>query len=331
MKFLNTTFDDYIQSNNEESLHKSLQKIYTNMPEKFNDLKNFLFYGPSGVGKYTQALSSIVKYSPSNLKYNKKLCINYNTKDYFFKISDIHFEIDMSLLGCNSKLLWNELYNNIIDILSSRSNKTGIIMCKNFQSIHSELLESFYSYIQSNNISISIKYIILTEQISFIPDNIINSFYIISVPRPTKLTYNKILANANTNTNTNTNNTKLNNTIKLNTIYNIKDHIVNTVSINDNNNNYTEKLYNKMMSPKSIKFLEFRDFLYDIFIYDININNVIWILLNRLLNNNHINENDMNKIMIDTYSFLQYYNNNYRPIYHLEAFLFNLINIIHEL
>ena len=31
------------------------------------------------------------------------------------------------------------------------------------------------------------------------------------------------------------------------------------------------------------------------------------------------------------YTFFQYYNNNYRPIYHLESFLLYLVSEIHEL
>ena len=34
----------------------------------------------------------------------------HKKKQYTFKISDIHFEIDMELLGCNAKVLWNEVY-----------------------------------------------------------------------------------------------------------------------------------------------------------------------------------------------------------------------------
>ena len=36
-------------------------------------------------------------------------------------------------------------------------------------------------------------------------------------------------------------------------------------------------------------------------------------------------------INIDMYKFLKLYNNNYRPIYHLELFLFNIIKHIHRL
>ena len=129
MKFLDTHFDDYIQSSSKISLHPHLKKTYEQFPNNINNLNNLLFYGPSGVGKYTQALNAIKKYSQSDLKYEKKLTVCYNKTNYYFKISDIHFEIDMSLLGCNAKMLWNDIYTNIIDIISSRINKAGIVVC----------------------------------------------------------------------------------------------------------------------------------------------------------------------------------------------------------
>ena len=139
-------------------------------------MDNLILYGPAGIGKYTQALMIIKNFSPSQLKYEKKMVLTYNKLTYYFKISDIHYEIDMSLLGCNAKLLWHEIYNQIVDIISSRNKKNGIILCKYFHEIHTELLETFYSYMQlSYNQIVNIKFILITQDISFIPDNILNS------------------------------------------------------------------------------------------------------------------------------------------------------------
>ena len=79
----------------------------------------------------------------------KKITINYNSKyEHIIKISDIHYEVDISLLGCNAKILWNEIFQHIMDIILSKQVKQGIIVCKNFQDIHTELLDIFYSYMQ---------------------------------------------------------------------------------------------------------------------------------------------------------------------------------------
>ena len=76
----------------------------------------------------------------------KKITILFNKQPFYIKISDIHFEIDMALLGCNAKLLWNDIFNHIIDIISTSKHKKGIIVCKNFHEIHSELLRFLQLY-----------------------------------------------------------------------------------------------------------------------------------------------------------------------------------------
>ena len=166
MKFHETHFDEYINVKN--NLHPKLEKIFAKFPSDLKDLKNLIFYGPSGVGKYTQMLKSISKYSPSELKYEKKISITYNKSQYYFKISDIHYEIDMSLLGCNSKLLWHEIYLQLIDVISAKTDKRGIIVCKYFHEIHSELLENFYSYMQQNiALCINIKFIFFMNYLKY--------------------------------------------------------------------------------------------------------------------------------------------------------------------
>ena len=317
MKFLDSHYEEYIQSVNNVSLHPTLTKKLQSFPDNLNEVKNVIFYGPSGVGKYSQVLNCIKKYSNSELKYEKKLTVTFNKNNYFFKISDIHFEIDMSLLGCNSKLLWNEIYINIIDVLSARVNKSGIIVCKNFHKIHSELLECFYSYIQINNTDVNLVFFLITENISFIPDNIINNFHTISIPRPTKNNYNKIL------------NKKISTLSNVKDITNIKNELTNTNSFRINIIKYVDKLYTFIENPETLKFTLFRDLIYDIFIYDMDIGYVIWLLLSKIVSNNKLSQDNLTKVYLDTFSFLQYYNNNYRPIYHLENYLYNLINKIH--
>jgi len=322
MKFYETHFEEYINANQKINMHPKLSKIYSKFPNDINKLKNIIFYGPSGIGKYTQMLSSIKKYSPSELKYEKKISITYDKQQYYIKISDIHYEVDMSLLGCNSKLLWHSIYQQIIDIISAKNEKSGIIVCKYFHEIHSELLENFYSYMQSNNsININLKYFIITEEISFIPDNILNCCDVINIPRPTKTTYNKCITN------------KLHNKIKLENITNIKN-IKNTTTYNEDMmlqyKIICNKIIDNLINIENLKYLKFRDLLYDVFIYNLDITDCIWYILSTLVNNNKINTSHLSIILIKTYCFFQYYNNNYRPIYHLENYLLYIGKLIHN-
>jgi len=344
MKFYETHFDDYIKNNSSCSLHPKLNKLYTTFPKNINDMKNIILYGPSGVGKYTQMLSMINQYSPSRLKYEKKISVTHNKNNYLYKISDIHYEIDMSLLGCQSKMLWNEIYNTIVDIIMVKQHNSGIIVCKYFHEIHSELLDNFYSYMQTlplNNIDL--KFILITEQLSFIPNNILKSCFVINVPRPSRLLYNKCINNNNNNNNTNTNNNNTN-TNNNNNNNNIKineqlDEIINIKNIYTKSNFITQPykpigdnillFINNISTNENINFILLRELLYDILIYNININDCIWYILQNI--NKTLSNNDISLILIKMYNFLYYYNNNYRPIYHLENFIIFFIKTFHKL
>jgi len=319
MKFYETHFDEYILENNRVDLHPKLDKIYTKFPKKISDLKNLIFYGPHGTGKYTQMLKSIKKYSPSELKYEKKISINYNKQQYFLKISDIHYEIDMSLLGCNSKLLWHEIYQQLIDIISAKTDKSGIIVCKNFHEIHTELLENFYSYIQKNtSINLDFKFILLTEEISFIPDNILNCCEIIHISRPTKSSYLKCISK------------KISPKFKLENITNVKFLYLNNEEFMLQYKIICNKIIYNLLNIKELNFFKFRDVLYDIFIYNLDISDCIWYILSTFVKQKNIKDEDMSRILIRTFEFFQYYNNNYRPIYHVENYFLFLAKLIHN-
>ena len=317
MKFYETQFEEYIKSAECTPLHSNVKE---NISSDFNNLNNLIIYGPAGVGKYTQALRLIKNYSPTNLKYEKKMIISWNKNVYYFKISDIHYEIDMSLLGCTAKVLWHEIYNQIEDSISAKSEKMGIILCKYFHEIHNELLEIFYSYMQKlYNRNINIKFIFLTESISFLPENITNYCKHIKMPRPTRSSYNKCLK------------TKLKSQDDITIITNIKDLKNSNYDLMQNHKIVSDQIIEKIIDYHSLKYLNLRELLYDICIFDLNILNCIWYILSELINKNLLNKDQLNKILMETYPFFKYYNNNYRPIYHLERYILYIVAIVHEL
>ena len=320
MKFYETHFEEYISENNRVNLHPKLDKIYEKFPKSIQELKNIIFYGPSGTGKYSQMLKSIKKYSVTDLKYERKISVTYNKQQYFLKVSDIHYEIDMSLLGCNSKLLWHEIYQQIVDIISAKTDKSGIIVCKYFHEIHSELLENFYSYMQQNNsIGVDIKFILITEELSFIPDNILNCCEVINISRPTKTSYVKC------------NKSKLPTKLKTENITNIKILHLYNEDLMLQYRIICNKIIHNLVNINDLQYLKFRDILYDIFIYNLDISDCIWYILSTLVEQKRIKKEHLSKILIKTYCFFQYYNNNYRPIYHVENYFLNLAKLIHSL
>ena len=314
----NNHFDDYLKNSNMD--------IYKT---KLNNLdNNIIIVGPPGIGKYTYALNLLKEESPSKLKYDKKMVVTFNKIEYFYRISDIHYEVDMEILGCNSRLLWHEIYNKVYDSVLLNKNKKGFILCKNFNKINHELLDIFYSYLQNTLYSnITLIFIIISEGIAFIPNNLIDRCNIINLQKLTKCNYKKILNINNSNKNILNN---LNDNI--NYINNIKDLKL-YVDLNKKNNNIKIKdillnstiiivneIYDEI-HKKNFEFIKLRDILYDICIYDIVIETTLFKLIEKLKLNNKINDEDLNKILIEIYKFLKLYNNNYRPIFHLERII----------
>ena len=319
MKYLSSRFEDYILECDASNLHNELEEINDTLSKKLKNQNNIIYYGPSGTGKYTQALYYMRQFSPTLLKYERKIIISTNNKkSYQFKVSDIHFEIDIQLLGCNAKVLFNEIYNNIIDIVSTKQNKTFFILCKNFHTIHSELLEIFNSYMQSlNHINVKLIYILLTENISFINNNILNRCQLIPIKRPSKKTYEKTL--------------KVSLSKKPNKINNIKNVISDINELDDINKKIVNELIKNIENYKNINFLEFRDTIYNIFICNLDLTECLHDIIKHFIDNESLNNKNIDNVLFKLCKFYKLYNNNYRPIYHLESFLYYLCKVVNEL
>ena len=351
MKYYETSFDDYTSSVENNNIHPELEPIYKCLPKNIHNFENTIVYGPPGTGKYSQILHIIKRYSPSQLKYDKKLTATTEKQTYIYHISDIHYEIDMSLLGCNSKTLWSEIFFQIVDIISMKSDKIGIILCKKFHLIHSELLEIFYSYMQQYNHSnthIFIKFVLITENISLIPSNIINVCQVLRVKRPTIDKYVEITKQSTDTTsflnriidktakNTEPQQTrKILSQIKLSNITNIKEiNALELINMNDIPsdifNIVCDKIITTIENIDTFNYLEFRDDLYNILTYNLDVAECIWYIFTHFIYKEILKPDDISEIIVKTYLFFKYYNNNYRPIYHLESIMFYIINKIQK-
>jgi hypothetical protein len=408
MKYYETSCSEYIAASKRFDMHPELRPHSLTMPDSLSKLGNIIFYGPSGVGKYTQFLRFIEKYSTNGLK-TEKMTASTEKQNYEYHISDIHYEIDLALLGCESKKLWNECFFQIVDIVSAKKSKCGIILCRNFQSIHSELLDVFYSYIQQcRALSIHIVFAILTEHVSFIPNRILQCCKMISVRRPTAELYNgrdadfkeneiadghkthkqfshQILPTNKKNvqgpmdlflrvgtiqergcngvitecrnvgigrlscrnngqwmrsageTEVCRNNAKHTNTnIVPESLLNMKE--LNVIARVDNPpkdvfNIICDNIISKMVQHETLDIIVLRDNLYDILLYGLDITECLWYILYYFVETDiFVDETGevMSEIMDKIDSFLKYYNNNYRPIYHLESIFIYLITKIYR-
>ena len=375
MKYYETHFEEYIHAVDAYNIHPEMLALYDLFPTSLSQFGNMIIYGPPGSGKYTQVLYFLKKYSPSELKYDKKITCQTDKIVYNYHISDIHYEIDMALLGCNSKMLWHEIFMQIVDIVSVKSEKIGIIVCKNFHNIHNELLEIFYSYMQqyiqpSNHIQI--KFILISEHVSFIPKNIMQSCKLISIRRPDKQKYIQRIVDMDVKLPDNSISSFLtritphiykkpiNDRIESNIVFprtrifskskeKIKsildclepEYIINikeTESFSlmengseipkDNFNTICNNIIQELLQYRSLSFTKFRDTIYDILVYNLDVPECLWYVISYFIQRNIFTEDEIERVMDKMYIFLKQYNNNYRPIYHLESIFFYIINII---
>ena len=170
-----------------------------------------------------------------------------------------------------------------------------------------------------NSANVDLKFILITEELSFIPDNIIHCCQLIKVPRPIRNVYNRCLK------------LKLNKNMNLDEISNIKNIYLPDKQLMQTNEIICDKIVAIILNVSELNFYNMREHLYDIFIYHLDAYECIWYIINKLISMKKINYIHMNDILLKLYTFLKYYNNNYRPIYHFENFMMYLIMKVHSL
>ena len=319
MKFHETHYEEYVEKVEKSNIHEELEPFYKKLPSKLENFRNLILYGPVGTGKYSQALKIIKKYSPSDLKYEKKMNVMCEKGEFSYKLSDVHFEVDLMLLGCNSKVIWHELFSQIVEVVSVRREKMAIILCKNFHTIHSELLDIFYSYMQQynhNNLAIQLRFILISEHISFLPLNIINHCYRVPIRRPKKQEYKRLGLKFN---------------IEPKYVTNLKE--IKSIQLLSHESDIGEDLYDKILTQllsvineESINYSHIRETLYDLLIYNLDIQEVIMGILDYYVEKDMLKKDNIDTIMSKMPVLLKQYNNNYRPIYHLESIFLTITN-----
>ena len=179
-------FYDYLRASESSDFHPELKNQIAALPRNIEDFPHLVIHGPSGSGKYTQMLKMISALSASGLKHEHRITAITDKQRYTYRSSDVHFEVDMSLLSCNSRTLWTEIVSQITNIAEISASRCCIVACLNFHEIHQELLDIFYSYLQRGitDGSCSLKFILVSESISFIPTRLLSRCQIFSVGLP---------------------------------------------------------------------------------------------------------------------------------------------------
>jgi hypothetical protein len=308
-------FDEYLKT---PELHDAELMDYL---QELN-LSNTIFYGPSGVGKYSLILKTIRKYSETNLKYCRKITVTFDTKMYQFQMSDVHYEIDMAIFTYNSKLLWHEIYQQLVDIITSKG-KRGIILCKNFHEINNELLDNFYNYMQHP----LLVFFIMTEHVGFIPDNIIQNCNMVNVPRPSREAYERVCSLGSSQGNTGGggggNGEPVTGCEDVSTIINIKCPTMKSHHIP-----ICKQIIKYMEDIDNFDYFTFRNNIYTLLVYNMDVYSCVWYIVNHFIETKIFSVDKITDIIEHLLKFLHLYNNNHHNIYHIEYFLSYLQNII---
>ena len=318
MRYHESLFEEYLAKHDSKPLHPKIAELLEGAPAELGALGNVILYGPPGIGKYTHALSLLRRYSPTDMKYEKKMSIasSRSKSPIILKISDVHFEVDMSLLGCNSRILWNEIYHHIADVVLSRRDKAGIILCKNFQDIHSELLDIFYSYMQTGDGVIDLTFVLVTEHISFIPTDIVRRCKVIPIGRATRAQHRACFGK------------QLHRATKLSEISNLKTLMGDQPVAAPLRTNVCRRIAHAIVTTPS-DYARIREELYALLVYNLDVHCAAWDILKQLVDAGHLRSVELPRMLAELWDILHLYNNNYRPIYHLERFAFYLISVVH--
>lgn len=316
-------FEEYIDNNTHVDLHPSF--LQETLPQQMSELRPLILFGPSGVGKYTQALQLIRRYSPSDLKYEKKIVVTLPKQTLSMKVSDVHYEVDMSLLGCNSRSIWGELIQRIMDSIAVKPGRSGIVLCRQLHETHNELLMQLHAYLRSPfHQSIHMTFIFLTEQLACLPNNLRKECAVCCMARPSSEQYKQLGIGGEIEPHQ-ISNIRLARSIANNPAWSLailQPH----ESLSDKLLNHMKLLQETAVSRSAPLFLTIREIIYDMFIHNVAIEEVIWYIIQSLIKEGLMPTSKLTNVYMQLCFFLKCYNNNYRPIYHVERFVLYLVN-----
>lgn len=300
-KFTEHTFHEHLQAVKLDDMHPEI--IAENFPPAIHNFPNLILYGPKGAGKYSQALKIISKYSASDLKYEKRIELSLNKKKdderskrnddsannsssdknaaILYKKSDIHYEIDLSLQSTVAKRVWSDLIAEI----NENCSRITIVICRDFNKVHNELLAVMFSYMSKN-----IRLILLAENVAFIPIALRTKFQLVRVGMVDRMPERRMQF---------TRSTFFNNVIPVDV--GAKNMVPIFASMKEKEMASATQGILSNIKPGSINV---RDVAYNFITYNIDLFDII---------------RDINVLKIkNILTTIKHYNHNYKPIFHLE-------------
>lgn len=250
-----------------------------------DDYYSIIMYDVDKCRNYSKTMKVLENISPSKMKYSRKKEILFNNNEYKFIMSDCHIEIDFNLLGVNETNIFIEVMNQIT-ITRLMTNGTFVIVLLNFECIKKELLKIMYSFMNKK-----MKMIILTNQVGFIPETILENSYIKRWNREKTYDYKSF-------------------------------------DIDYKSNELLKPMMNILEKTHSeVNLLKTRNQCYEFLVKNNDIHFVLSCLVRECLRGGIIKSHDIIHVFHEFVHNIERYNNNYRSIFHVENFMYFLMSL----
>ena len=318
MRYRESLCSEYLASAREQPLHSWLTSIIQSTPTDPRSLPHLLLHGPPGVGKYTCALRLLEKYSPSALKYEKKLSVpayKPGAAPVDLRMSDVHFEVDLSMLGCNAKPLWAAIYGAIGDANAVASGQHSFVLCRQLESAPRDLLVQL-SPLLTYRPRRPLTFILITEHACRLPSCLVERCRRLTIPRPSQAAYQRIGAPAAR--------------IDRSTISNIKPLLSGTEQVEVYRPS-ARTICASVADPDNIDLYAVRLSIYDALIRGLEPGRLVREVLSEAEASGLVGEAGNPAMLRLARDFFAAYKHYYRPIYHLETLAVSLAKLVHEL
>ena len=172
----------------EDPFHPDIISYLDAFPTSVAEMPSLIISGPQAAGKRTLGLVVVAGFSPSAMRYEKKLYIGEAPRRQedvpCMPMSDIHFEVDMSLPCFGNKAGWASAHKAIVDAVEIRRHKYAFVMCTHFHLADRDLIRGFSNFMDSGVDGVNLRYILVTEHYSRLPLEIRQMAHRIAVPVP---------------------------------------------------------------------------------------------------------------------------------------------------
>jgi len=326
-KLLKTQFEKFIAINKEQINKKSFSPILINSPNSY--LSRLL----------------IEKILNNLFPDEKNICVNYEHKlntiknfSFNIKISKNHIEISPSEYGINDRSIVSEYINEISSMNNIVTGNKKNIVVWNVDKIGEIAFESLHNIIKNNEDTAN--FVCVSQSLNKIDRSIFSSVILLNIPSQDKSFYLDFFRdfkddfNVNgddflVNIKTSCSNYNFNSFLKnIAIFYNFE---LSSFNLMENSfRKFIESFYEKITSKNRVSdtFIEeIRNSLYELYVYHFKFDEIVNLFLEFVIRDMNISEEKKNKMIELACYFSNTSNLGNKEIIHLEAFIYNFMNI----